>query len=118
MGCCMTRPVPIFVISLASATLRRTRIRAHLDALGLKYDIVDATDGRLLTEDERRHLAPDATAMSPGAIGCYASHLEAYRRIVDRALPLGLILEDDARLNPAVVPLLKAGFTAAPLDRR
>jgi glycosyl transferase, family 25 len=108
--------VPIFVVNLASAPLRREHICAHLDSLGLAYEVVDAVDGRLLSEEERRQFAPDAATMSPGAIGCFLSHLEVYRRILASGRPMGLLLEDDARLNPAFAPLLKHGFPTDGFD--
>lgn len=109
LGEVMNQAVPIFVISLATARLRRARIQAHLDQLGLAYDLVDAVDGRLLSEEERTALGGSQGAMPPGVIGCYLSHMKVYQTILDRNLPAALILEDDARLPSAVVPLIMSG---------
>src|SRR5689334_20734130 len=102
--------VPIFVISLAAAPLRRQRICEHLDSLGLTYTLVDAVDGRSLTAAELRAVDGTGGAWPLGAVGCYLSHINVYRSILQQSLPLSLILEDDARLNEKVVPLLRSGL--------
>jgi hypothetical protein len=101
--------IPIFVISLARAPERRRFMQEQLDSLGLSYEIVDATDGKLIPEVERTRLQAPGACYVPGVIGCYMSHIGVYQLIVDRNLPVALILEDDAVLNPSLVPYLKAG---------
>lgn len=108
--------IPIFVISLASAPLRRERICRHLDGLGLEYELIEAVDGRLLSEQELRRLAGGADRFPPGVVGCYASHLAAYRRILETGAEAGLILEDDVRLNARFVPVIKEGFDCTKFD--
>jgi len=112
----ITQAVPIFVISLAAAPLRRERISNHLVSLGLSYHVVDAVDGRQLTPGELADVDGTAGASPVGQIGCYLSHFKVYRHIVDRGLPLALILEDDARLNRKIVPLLHSGLRSVDFD--
>lgn len=37
--------------------------------------------------------------LTAGAVGCYLSHVEAWRRIADSGAPWGLVFEDDALVN-------------------
>ena len=106
----MSQALRIFVISLARAAERRAAISAHLQALGLEFEMVDGVDGRALpAEEHARLLAPGVTFSSPGVVGCYMSHMAVYRRLVETGAAAALVLEDDATLNPAIVPLLRAG---------
>lgn len=105
----MHTQIPIFVISLARAPERRATISAHLDALGLQYRIVEAVDGSLMSEQERNALLSPGVRYVPGVIGCYLSHIRAYEEILRENLPLALILEDDACLNPRIAPAIRQG---------
>lgn len=108
--------VPIYVVSLARAERRRTRIKRHLDRLNLKYEIIDAVDGSTLSEEYVASLMPPDLRYAPGVVGCYLSHLEIYRRFLATDAPCALILEDDATLNRATLALLSSDFTDAPFD--
>jgi GR25 family glycosyltransferase involved in LPS biosynthesis len=112
----MRQAIPIFVISLARAARRRERICRHLDSLGLVYTLVDAVDGRELASEDLATLDVSGDVWPLGQIGCYASHLNIYKAIIEQRLPLALILEDDARLNRKIAPLLRAGFNSAEFD--
>jgi len=106
----MSQALRIYVISLARAAARRESICTHLRELGLEYELVNGVDGRELpAEEHTRLLAPGVTFPSPGVVGCYMSHLEVYRRLLASDAAAALVLEDDAALNPAIVPLLQAG---------
>ena len=113
----MNSPIPIFVISLPRATERRADICHRLQADNLQYEIVNAVDGRELNRADyadrleqydskegssfrcvnrkNRHNAP----LNNGEIGCYLSHYNLWRRIVDEQIPAAVILEDDAMWN-------------------
>lgn len=108
--------IPVFVVSLARAVERRADITAHLDRLGVAYELLDAVDGRALPEAERRALLAPGVDYPPGVIGCYLSHMELYRRFLATEAPVALALEDDARLNPAFVPVLRQGLARHDFD--
>ena len=108
--------IPIFVISLARAPERRTSIEHHLKELGLAYEIVNAVDGKLLPDEEQQKLLAPGVSYVPGVIGCYLSHVGVYQELVKRNLPIALILEDDARLNPEIVPALLSGNVSSNYD--
>jgi glycosyl transferase family 25 len=111
-----SQAVPIFVVSLARATARREAVTRHLGALGLDFTLVDAVDGRAMSEEQRRAACAPGLTIAPGEIGCYLSHIEIYRRMGQQGLPLALVLEDDAVLNPAIVPLLRSGLASDGFD--
>jgi len=52
--------------------------------------------------------------LRPGEVGCYASHLEALRTVVEQELECALILEDDAVLPGDLVPILRNILTTVP----
>ena len=113
----MSQKLRIYVISLARARERRAAISGHLRALGLEYELVDGVDGRALpAEEHARLLAPGVTFQSPGVVGCYMSHMAVYRRLIEAGDTAALVLEDDAALNPAVVPLLQSGLATLDFD--
>ena len=82
------------VINLKRRPDRLARISAELQKAGLSFEIQVAVDGQLETHEPK--------FLSKGAIGCWKSHLNSMRRIVEANAPFGLILEDDAVLSPVV----------------
>lgn len=102
-----TQSFPIFIISLKNADDRRKSIVKKLNALGLKFEIFDAVEGKKLTQDELNEYC-DANAiksshiLTPGAIGCALSHYFIYKEIIKRDVPFALVLEDDVQFNSDV----------------
>lgn len=105
-----TQAIPIFVISLARAPDRRNAISEHLCDLGLKFEIVDAVDGATLSDTQCASLLANGINYVRGVIGCYLSHINLYEKIIQENIDVALILEDDARLNPEIVPAIKNGL--------
>lgn len=108
--------IPIFVVSLARATERRATITAHLRGLGLDFTLMDAVDGRAMSEAERQALSPPGVEWHPGVVGCYMSHLQIYEKMLTESIEIALILEDDAELNPEFSPALHAGLASKEFD--
>ncbi len=113
----------VLVISLKDAHARRRLMAAQLDAPGMPaHTILDAVDGRRLEPSESARIYDDAGARRHGGrsltapeIGCAASHLAAYRHMVEHAIPIALVLEDDALLGhqfPLVLPRLLSTMDA------
>jgi glycosyl transferase family 25 len=105
----------VFVINLPEDVERRCAIDEQLGRLGLTYEVLPATRGKLLSSEERRagydelrFVRNEGRPALPGELGCALSHIAAYRLIVDRRISHALILEDDAWLNPNVPQLLEA----------
>ena len=90
----------------------------HLEAMGLIFEITDAVDGKALSKAELDTLMNCAAdvSLSPGDVGCYMSHINICQQIVDRNIPLALIMEDDASLNPCFAPLLRDGVKNVDFD--
>lgn len=108
--------IPIFVISLARAPVRREAMRKHLSELGLDCEIIDAVDGAKLSANEQSKLLAPGITYVPGVIGCYLSHINIYERIIAGNIDIALVLEDDACLNPDIVPALKRGMDMLDFD--
>jgi GR25 family glycosyltransferase involved in LPS biosynthesis len=67
---------------------------AELEKAGLNFEVQVAVDGQLETHEPK--------FLSKGAVGCWKSHVNSMRRIVEAKAPFGLILEDDAVFSPVV----------------
>ncbi|MEJ0061645.1 MAG: glycosyltransferase family 25 protein [Alphaproteobacteria bacterium] len=104
----------IILINLARAAERREKMQRQFDALGLDFEILEATDGRTLTEEQRalvdnrkrRRITP--YPLSDNEIGCWISHRRAMATMLMRKLPMAVILEDDAELTPDFPHVLAA----------
>lgn len=94
----------VYAIHLARATERRMGIQRQLRECGLPYEMIDAIDGRQMSDRAWEDaVAPDALRaqrgwLSKSAVGCALSHREAYRRIVAARKGPGLVIEDDVVL--------------------
>ena len=102
MGVCAdTDAIPIFVISLKQSPERFRRLQEELARFGLQPRLVRGIDGRrkssLLKRLWRRQFfsARHNRFLSPGEIGCFASHVRVLREIIRNQIPRAIILEDD-----------------------
>jgi glycosyl transferase family 25 len=92
----------IFVINMARSILRRGFFLSQAQIFGLtNAEIIKAVDGRTLDLDKIRsqgilqwdvHLKRDLTA---GEVGCYMSHMNIWKSVLERKLKTALICEDD-----------------------
>lgn len=111
-----------YVINLDRAPVRRARISAQLEALGMPFIIFPAIDGRNLDAASLARDYDEAGArefyreMTRGEVACALSHLGVYRRILDAGADHALVLEDDARLGPSLPEVLDALETRLPAD--
>ena len=97
----------VYVISLRRATERRRYIETHLTALGLDYEIVDATDYQQLTPADFATLVDQQAAaanpyLTKGVQACALSHAKVCERVAAGPDRVALVLEDDAAL-PATI---------------
>jgi glycosyl transferase family 25 len=107
--------MPVYVINMPAAVARRQRMRAELKAATLEADWVDAVVGRELSPAALNGLyAPRLNRrqfyrpLTPGEVGCYASHLKVWQLMVQRGQACALVLEDDVALDPALPAVLAA----------
>lgn len=94
----------IIVISRLDAHARRASISRQLKQCNLKFQFLDAIDGYdgrasiLSGVDERRFLIETGRSVTLSEIGCYASHVAAWRICAAGNAPI-LVLEDAAELS-------------------
>jgi glycosyl transferase family 25 len=103
--------VKIFVISLARLPERLAFMRVGLERLGIAYEIFQAVDGlrgeheKISRYDEQGCLRRFGAPLTPGEIGCFASHFLLWQRCEQLREPI-TIIEDDVLLSPAFVDVL------------
>jgi glycosyl transferase family 25 len=91
---------------LPDAAERRVRAARQLGELGLEFEFFDALRGEQVMDDgyfercdEEEWLLNTGHPMSPGEVGCFASHRTMWQRCVELGEPL-MIMEDDFQLLP------------------
>ncbi|WP_449543510.1 glycosyltransferase family 25 protein [Enterobacter ludwigii] len=90
----------IFIINLKSSPERRAKMEAQLNALGLPHEFIEAVDGKLMSENERKSVSQKINyAFVPGEIGCALSHQKIYKKMIEDNIENAFILEDDVILN-------------------
>jgi len=108
----------ILVINLDRSIGRLTFMRRQIERLGLSFERVPAIDGLNVPTDLARYFSHIARSTTPiiddAAVGCYASHLKAYQRIVALNAPYALILEDDALLPDDITDIVCDTLYALP----
>lgn len=103
------------MINLRDNTVRMDHVRRQLDAQDIAFERIDAVFGADLNPAETAK-AYDARAnqtrakqdLVPGEIGCYLSHIAAWRRIADGEAAGGIVLEDDFAAAPDLAEVLHA----------
>jgi glycosyl transferase family 25 len=99
--------IPVFVVNMKQHADRRAAIKAHLLNLMIDFEIFEAVDGKDITADEQNRIIAPNTRIPLGHVGCYLSHINIYRYMVEEKIRVALILEDDARVHPRVAELLR-----------
>ncbi len=112
----MNTDIPIYVISLRRLPERRLSVQRQLDALNLKYQIIEAFDGRdFFSKDYRLKVVrefgmnEDAIEKNLSTWSSYAilfSHIKAYNLMIRNNVPLACILEDDIDISPVFPEIL------------
>lgn len=101
---------PIYLINLDESTDRLTACDKLLKQHGLAYERVSAVLGKALSEsdiarvyDQEANKKSYYRTLSQGEIGCYLSHRECWKRIVESGEPYGIVLEDDINITGDVL---------------
>jgi glycosyl transferase family 25 len=84
---------------------------------GITAERICAIDGLAVAEDLRDYFFENGrlvSALKPGEVGCYASHLKALRTILARDLEYALILEDDALLPHDLTTVIEDVLASVP----
>ena len=103
------------MINLAGHEARWLAASAELARAGLAPERLDAVAGVGLPADARTGLYDPARnareyhkPLCAGEIGCYASHLEAWRRLVDSGRAAAAVFEDDIEADGDLPAVLEA----------
>lgn len=93
--------VKVVVLTLPNASDRQARIKKLLDDAGIEFEFFWGVDGRkdndpcLDMYDEGKRLRKKGNPMTPGQLGCFASHYNIWLSCLADGKPY-LVLEDDA----------------------
>ncbi len=101
--------IPVYVISLADAEIRRRNMTARLTAAGLPFEFVDAVDGRSRRLPDQIDGARVVRTLfeHEAGLGSAASHRLLHRRIAQGEAETALILEDDATIPDDFVAIIE-----------
>jgi glycosyl transferase family 25 len=113
------RQVPIFVINLDRSPERLAFMQVQAKRHGFAFQRMRGVDG---TQDLPRWMAGRFLSrsgailsnLSPGEVGCYASHLLIYSEMVRRGIAAAIVLEDDVSLEADFVAAAHAAIAHAP----
>jgi len=101
----------IYLINLKRSTERLEYMRKQLNNQGVEFEIFEAYDGKVLTNDflhQNANMTVIKQKQMPlGAIGCSFSHLFIYKLISEREDPIILVLEDDMLLEDNFSKIVK-----------
>lgn len=97
-------PFQVLVISLERSLERRKRVEEQLSKTKLEWSFLNAVDGYALSQmpdsyKKGRVRRLQGYELTPGEIGCYLSHIEAWKSCVTKQKTT-LVFEDDFVLNP------------------
>lgn len=109
--------IHIVVISLKDSRDRQARVTAEMAKTPFTWEFIDAIDGRVLDLATVAYQGPKVKRLlgfelTPKEIGCYLSHMAAWRSCIERAQTT-LIFEDDFVIQPhfaAVVDTLVQSY--------
>lgn len=93
---------PIYLINLKKNQQRRCNSQKQFDALGLRFDLIEGINGWNLSEEQISKVYDDKACQKhgrhpliPAEIGCYLSHIKAWKAIANSKAPGGFVFEDD-----------------------
>ena len=97
-----------YIVNLPRCRDRRESILKECARFDLEAEIFPGVDGRELSETELRGLVfdPERNQLSRSEIGCALSHRGIYRDMMEKNIPIALVLEDDSVFNQDPKPLL------------
>nr|XP_054769694.1 probable inactive glycosyltransferase 25 family member 3 [Lytechinus pictus] len=104
----------IYLVNLERRPSRRLRMQAALKLLRIDFKLWNAVDGKLLSPDMLREMGIDmlpgyadpywGRVLTKGEIGCFLSHYNIWKDVVERNLSRILIFEDDIRFGARFKP--------------
>jgi len=105
---------PSYLINMVENTERLHKSKAQLLGLGIIFERINAVDGRTLSEKEINDVYDAKTnkyhARNPllaSEIGCYLSHIEVWKKIVQGNHKGGFVFEDDFQASDDLGTLME-----------
>lgn len=105
----------IFVINLETEQVRMKKMEQQLNSLGFVFERIPAVNGGKLSQDKISELYDEKKAVQVlgrklrlAEIGCSASHMLIYRKIIEENISISLVIEDDAIISPKIKDLYDA----------
>ncbi|TNN70398.1 Procollagen galactosyltransferase 1 [Liparis tanakae] len=99
----------VFMINLQRRTDRRERMMSALDKQGITCKVIAAVDGKATNISDIHtmgiHMLPGyndpyhGRPLTKGELGCFLSHYNIWKEIVERRLETSLVIEDDLRFE-------------------
>lgn len=89
----------VYVINLKRSTERRKNIETQLKRLGVVYEIIEAVDGRNMSEEEFANIVSLPEEFTKSQAGCQLSHNKVYARMQENKDDIALVLEDDVLIT-------------------
>ncbi|XP_062285171.1 procollagen galactosyltransferase 2-like [Scomber scombrus] len=100
----------IFLINLKRRADRRERMLSSLAVLGINVTLTEAVDGKALNSSQLQAMGIDMLpgykdpysdrVLTRGEIGCFLSHYNIWKQVVQQELQQVFVLEDDVRFEP------------------
>ena len=96
-----------YVINLKSASQRLKKIKNNLNHFNIKFDLIEAVDGNKLISNQylqkynsqRKYYKP----LLKGEIGCYLSHINTWKKIINDKVDYGIVFEDDITIDDRLI---------------
>lgn len=104
----MSQPISVLLINLDRRPDRLSAVTAQLRAHGIAFERISAIDGLDAAEADLAQVRDNGPIgpLSRGMRACTASHLKAWRHLLQSGADHALILEDDVEIHPLLPGLL------------
>jgi glycosyl transferase family 25 len=102
----------VFLINLDKSAERLSYMRQQAAKAGLAFERIAGVVGCNVPVWLSSEFV--AGCLTPGEVGCYASHLTVAQQIVARGLTHAVVLEDDVELTPDFMTVVEEAIEAAP----
>ena len=105
------------VINLKKDVRKREKMEMHLSDIGIDFKFLDAIYGLDLKEEELSEFSDVETSrrligreINVGEIGCYLSHINAAKMLLESDFDFALVLEDDVCISKKILNVAKNGL--------
>ncbi len=110
----MTQPfdLPTFIVNLDRCKDRYDQMEEELNKIGLTPQRISAVQGSILSNDDIAKIyCPESNKkyahrdLTSGEIGCYMSHRNIWKKMIDENISLAIVLEDDVFVDRNILSL-------------